>query len=242
MLFRSSMNVKDAGFTDSRLKIAKRAATELINNLRGEKVGIVIFAGNAYVHLPLTTDYDAAKMHVDEIETNLTSNQGTAISTALIRSQQMFLDKKAAHAVILFSDVEDQQGDLDSIVKAYRTEKTNLSLLAIGSTNGGMIPNNPNRPELGYKMDENGRPIVSKMNLNLVKELAKQTNGQLSVSENGYPNMELTLNEIRKMKGVRSSIEDLEVKKNRYHIPLILGLLSFLLFGVLKSKRMSNEN
>ena len=139
----SSMNVKDAGFNDSRLQIAKRAATELINNLRGEKVAIVIFAGNAYVHLPLTTDYFSAKMYVDEIETSLTTNQGTALSTALIRSQQVFLDKKAAHGVILFSDVEDQQGDLDSIVKAYKDEETNLSILAIGSTNGGMIPNNP---------------------------------------------------------------------------------------------------
>ncbi len=238
----SSMDVKDAGFADSRLTIAKRAATQLINNLRGEKVGIVIFAGNAYVQLPLTTDYASAKMYVDEIETSLTSNQGTALSKALIRSQQMFLDKKAVHAVILFSDVEDQQGDLDSIVTVYQNEKTNLSFLAIGTTNGGLIPNNPNRPELGYKTDENGKPIVSKMNLKLVKDLAEQTKGQLLISENGYPNVELLLQEIKKMKRVKSTLEEVEVKENRYHIPLGLALLSFLIFGVLRSKRLSNES
>src|SRR5690606_39237701 len=129
------------------------------NQLRGEKVAIVIFAGNACVQLPLTTDYASAKMYVDEIETSLTSNQGTALSTALIRSQQVFLDKKAVHAVILFSDVEDHQGDLDSIVNVYQIEKTTLSILAIGTSDGGIIPNNPDRPELGYKQDENGKAI-----------------------------------------------------------------------------------
>ena len=238
----SSMDVKDAGFTDSRLTIAKRAATELINNLKGEKVGIIIFAGNAYVQLPLTTDYASAKMYIDEIETSLTTNQGTALSKALIRCQQIFLDKKAVHAVILFSDVEDHQGGLDSIVKIYQTEQTHLSILAIGTTNGGLIPNNPNRAELGYKLDDNGRPIVSKMNLSLVKDLAKQTNGQLLLSETGYPNVHLILREINKMKRLKSSFDEMEVQKNRYHIPLILGFLSFLVFGVFKSKRLPNEN
>lgn len=238
----SSMDVKDAGFTESRLTIAKRAATQLINNLRGEKVGIVIFAGNAYVQLPLTNDYAAAKMYIDEIETSLTSNQGTALSTALIRSQQVFIDKKSVHAVILFSDVEDQQGDLDSIVQVYKEEKTHLSILAIGTENGGLIPNNPNRQELGYKMDENGKPIVSKMNITLVKDLARQTNGHLLISKNSYPNVGLLLQEIKKMNQTKSSFQNMEVKENKYHIPLILAFISFLLFGVFKSKRMSNDD
>lgn len=237
----SSMDVKDAGFTDSRLMIAKRAATQLINQLRGEKVAIVIFAGNAYVQLPLTTDYASAKMYVDEIETSLTSNQGTALSTALIRSQQVFLDKKAVHAVILFSDVEDHQGDLDSIVNVYQIEKTTLSILAIGTSDGGIIPNNPDRPELGYKQDENGKAIVSKMNLSLVKDLAKQTNAQLLISKNSYPNVALLMQEIKQMKRVKSTFEEMEVQENRYQIPLILALICFLLFGVFKSKKLSNE-
>lgn len=237
----SSMDVKDAGFTDSRLMIAKRAATQLINQLRGEKVAIVIFAGNAYVQLPLTTDYASAKMYVDEIETSLTSNQGTALSTALIRSQQVFLDKKAVHAVILFSDVEDHQGDLDSIVNVYQTEKTALSILAIGTSDGGIIPNNPDRPELGYKQDENGKAIVSKMNLPLVKDLAQQTNAQLLTSKNSYPNVALLMQEIKQMKRVKSTFEEMEVQENRYQIPLILALICFLLFGVFKSKKLSNE-
>lgn len=237
-----SMNVKDAGFTDSRLTIAKRAATQFINNLKGEKIGIVIFAGNAYVQLPLTTDYEAAKMYVDEIETSLTSNQGTALSTALIRSQQVFTDETAAHAVILFSDVEDQQGGLDSIVEVYREQQVHLSILAIGTSTGGLIPNSPSRSELGYKMDENGRPIVSKMNLKLVRDLAKQTNGNLLVSENSYPNVELLLQNIKGIKRVKSKLEQMDVKENKYQLPLAISLISFLLFGIFKSKSLSNES
>lgn len=237
-----SMNVKDAGFADSRLTIAKRAATQFINNLRGEKIGIVIFAGNAYVQLPLTTDYEAAKMYVDELETSMTSNQGTVLATALIRSKQVFMDKTAAHAVILFSDVEDQQGDLDSIVNAYREDKTHLSILAIGTSTGGLIPNSPSRSELGYKMDENARPIVSKMNLELVKLLARQTNGDLIVSENSYPNVELLTRKIKQIKRAKTTLEQLEVKENKYHVPLILAILCFFLFGVIKNKSLSNES
>lgn len=237
----SSMDVKDEGFTESRLTIAKRAATQLINNLQGEKVGIVIFAGNAYVQLPLTTDYGSAKIYIDELETSLTSNQGTALSTALIRAQQVFIDKKSVHAVILFSDVEDQQGELDSIAEVYQEEQTHLSILAIGTENGGLIPNNPNRQELGYKMDQNGKPIVSKLNIVLVKELAKQTNGHLLISNNSYPNVGLLLQEIKKMNQIKSSFANMEVKENKYQIPLILAFISFVLFGIFKSKRMSNE-
>jgi Ca-activated chloride channel family protein len=233
----SSMDVKDAGFTDSRLTIAKRAATQLINNLRGEKVGIVIFARNAYVQLPLTNDYTSAKMYIDEIETSLTSNQGTVLSTALIRAQQVFIDKKSVHAVILFSDVEDHQGGLDSIVKVYQDEETNLSILAIGTEKGGLIPNNANRPELGNKIDEKGKPIVSKLNLSLVKDLAKQTNGSLLISNNSYPNIELLLQEIKKMKRGITTFENIEVKENKYQIPLMIAFLSFLLFGIFKTKR-----
>ena len=237
----SSMDVKDVGFTESRLTIAKRAATQLINNLKGEKVGIVIFAGNAYVQLPLTNDYASAKMYIDEVETSLTSNQGTALSTALIRSQQVFLDKKAAHVVILFSDVEDQQGGLDSIVKVYQEDKTHLSILAIGTEGGGMVPNNPNRSELGYKMDQKGKPVISKLNVKLVKELAKQTNGHLLLSKNAYPNVDLLLQELKKIKHVETKLEQLEVKKNRYHIPLSLAFVCFILFGIYKNKKASNE-
>lgn len=235
----SSMDVKDEGFSESRLTIAKRAAKQLINNLNGEKVGIVIFAGNAYVQLPLTSDYASAKMYIDEIETSLTSNQGTVLSTALIRAQQVFIDQKSVHAVVLFSDVEDHQGGLDSIVQVYQDEQVHLAILAIGTEKGGFIPNNPNRRELGYKLNEKGKPIVSKLNLKLVRELSKQTQGSLLLSNNSYPNVEILMQEIKKMKRGKTSFENMEVQANKYQIPLLLAFLSFLLFGIFKTNRNS---
>ena len=194
----NSMNVKDLSPDDTRLTIAKRAVIQLINNLNGEKVGICVFAGNAYVQLPLTADYNAVKMYVNEIETDMVSVQGTNISEAITTSVGMFSLLKNTKAIVLVTDGESHEGNSETSIALLKQKGVVLSVLGIGSKQGGYIPQDVTKPEFGYKIDSNGKKVISKMNPNLIRELAVKANGFASVTKSCFPNLESLLDQINR--------------------------------------------
>ena len=103
----SSMNTKDISKTISRLNISKRAINQLINKLNGERIGVCLFANNAFVQLPITNDYAAAKMFVKSIETSMISDQGTNINAALQMSMKMFSKEKITRCSVAASGGSD---------------------------------------------------------------------------------------------------------------------------------------
>ena len=232
----TSMNVKDIDDKVSRLGIAKRAMVQLINNLHGEKLGVVVFAGDAFAQLPLTMDYDAAKMFVGEIETGMISNQGTNIASALQVAQKMFTKTKSSRAIILISDAEDHEGGIDVFLRQLKEKEIELSLLGLGTANGGLIPNNPDQPEFGYKLSPEGTPIVSKMNPDLVKSLAAKSSGTYLISESPYPDLTTLLENLKRMKRTKVKTISFDVKQNIYQFPLLLAIISWILFLVLPQK------
>jgi Ca-activated chloride channel family protein len=232
----TSMNVKDIDDKVSRLGIAKRAMAQLINNLHGEKLGVVVFAGDAFAQLPLTMDYDAAKMFVGEIETGMISNQGTNIASALQVAQKMFTKTKSSRAIILISDAEDHEGGIDVFLRQLKEKEIELSVLGLGTANGGLIPNNPDQPEFGYKLSPAGTPIVSKMNPDLVKSLAAKSSGTYLISESAYPDLTTLLENLKRMKRTKVKTISFDVKQNIYQFPLLLAIISWILFLVLPQK------
>lgn len=232
----TSMNVKDIDDKVSRLGIAKRAMVQLINNLHGEKLGVVVFAGDAFAQLPLTMDYDAAKMFVGEIETGMISNQGTNIASALQVAQKMFTKTKSSGAIILISDAEDHEGGIDVFLRQLKEKEIELSVLGLGTANGGLIPNNPDQPEFGYKLSPTGTPIVSKMNPDLVKSLAAKSSGTYLISESPYPDLTTLLENLKRMKRTKVKTISFDVKQNIYQFPLLLAIISWILFLVLPQK------
>lgn len=229
----SSMNVKDIDDKVSRLGIAKRAMVQLINNLHGEKLGVVVFAGDAFAQLPLTMDYDAAKMFVGEIETGMISNQGTNIASALQVAQKMFTKTKSSKAIILISDAEDHEGGIDIFLNQLKEKEIELSVLGLGTENGGLIPNNPDQPEFGYKLNPSGTPIVSKMNPELVKSLASKSGGTYLISDSPYPDLTTLLENLKRMKRTKVKTISFDVKQNIYQFPLMLGIIFWILFLIL---------
>jgi Ca-activated chloride channel family protein len=228
----SSMNVQDIDNKTSRLDIAKRAMIQLINHLHGERLGIVVFAGNAYVQLPLTIDYEAAKMYVNEIETGMISEQGTNLAAALSVAKQMFPATKTSKAILMISDAEDHEGGLIKILSQLKENQIELSILGIGTTTGGMIPNNPFRAEFGHKLDEKGMPVISRMNPTLIKQIARQVAGTYRLTENAYPDLSELLQKIKHMKRQKVNSMEFDVKENRYQFPLFLAIISWFLFVI----------
>lgn len=229
----SSMNAKDLDRALSRLQIAKRAMIQLINNLHGEKLGIVVFAGQAYAHLPLTLDYDAAKMYVNEIETTMITDQGTNIPNGLQSSQLMFSKSRANRLLILLTDAENHELGIDEAMSSLAGNKVRVAVLGIGTRNGGLIPNHPKKPQLGYKINTQGKRIVSKMNADLVKEIALQSTGVFATTTNAFPDLNRLLLRLKKHNlETKSSVAELDVQQNRYQIPLFFAIVNWILFTI----------
>jgi Ca-activated chloride channel family protein len=225
----NSMNVKDIDPKTSRLTIARRAMIQLINQLHGEKVGIVVFAGSAYIQLPLTADYEAAKMYINEIETDMISRQGTHIAQALEVSGRLFTESETSKAILLVTDGEDHEGGISEIWTILKEQQVQLAILGLGTTAGGLVPNNPNRPELGYKTDARGAPIHSRLNAQLVQEIARKTGGFSMISQEDYPDLRRLLTQINHLKRAKIDNFEFEVKESRYRLPLFLAILSWVL-------------
>lgn len=226
----SSMNVKDIDKETSRLEVAKRAIVQMINILKGEKLGIVIFASSAYVQLPLTNDYGAAKMYVAEIQTNMVSRQGTNIAEALAMSKKMFVNPKASKAVILITDAEDHEGGLKHELEEYKTAGIHLSTLVVGTKAGGLIPNRIDKPEFGYKVDKSGTPIISRYNEQFIQNIHVQSEGLLVVGDSPYPDLASLLGRIKKIRRTRGDALVMDIRANYYQIPLCLSLANWLFF------------
>lgn len=226
----NSMNTKDISKDLSRLEISKRAIIQMVNNLHGEKIGICLFAGSAFVQLPLTTDYNAAKLFITDISTGMISSQGTNIAAALETSRDMFSEQKTSKAIILVTDGENHETDPRSILTSIKEKSIALSILGVGTTSGGLVPVNPDRPELGYKTSSTGMTVVSRINPSLLRSLAAQGGGSATISNSEFPDLRELLTEINQMK--RTKLRDLQfdMKENRYRVPLFGAFLFWSLY------------
>ena len=225
----NSMNTKDMRGGSSRLVSAKRALNQLVNQFTGEKVGVCVFASGAYVQLPMTSDYSAAKLFIDEIETSMFSNQGTNIKAALQTANTMFTKSKTSKGILLITDGENHEDDPSAIIDSIRDKNIEIAILGIGSTNGGPVPTDPLRPELGYKRNGRGQLVVSRMNPNLIRELASKSKGTAAISAEGFPDLKPIFTQINRMKRSKGQEQEFDVAKNQYQIPLFASLICGLL-------------
>ena len=125
----NSMNAED--IAPSRLERSKQAINNIINKLSGDRIGIIVFAGNAYVQLPITTDYAAAKLFLSTINTSLIPSQGTEIGTAINLAIKSFGNSEYNKAIIVISDGEDHENG-DAIKAAQEAAKLGIKLYTIG--------------------------------------------------------------------------------------------------------------
>lgn len=221
-----SMNARDMSNANSRLDAAKRAMMQLMNQTSSAKVGILIFAGSVYPQLPLTADKSAAKMFIEELSTDLISNQGTNVGLALENSVEYFSEDKLKKVVVLITDGEDHEGGMNSSIALLKEKGIELAILGLGTKNGGLIPLDPLNVSAGYVQDELGKSVMTRVNTKMLDEIATQAGGKLVVSTDAFPNINALLTQINNLKSTKLVDLEFEVKENRYRIPLVLALVS----------------
>lgn len=215
----------------NRLTQAKRELSVLINSLEGDRVGLVAFAGTAFLQCPLTLDYGAARSLLELLNPDLIPRPGTNLGAAITASLDAF-PKASGHnrALVLLTDGEDHSGQLDSALDRAVAEGLRLFTIGFGNTNGEIIPiRDENGQVTGYKKDKNGQTVLSKMDEATLKKLAAKTGGAYFPASQGEVEVTKIIEEIGRM-----DKKDLDSKiygqgENHYRWPLALGLLLLLL-------------
>lgn len=160
----------------NRLDRAKQMLSKLIDNMVDDKVGLIVFAGEAYIQLPITCDYVSAKMFLNTINPDMIKTQGTAIGDAIMTSIRAFgeADKEVSRAIILITDGENHEDDALAAAKAATEQGIKVFVVGIGKPDGSPIPipgtNN-------FRKDRSGNVVVSKLNEDMCREIAQAGQG-----------------------------------------------------------------
>ena len=163
----------------NRIEKAKRLVSEIINNLVGDRIGIIAYANQAIPQLPITTDYNAGKIFLRSLNTDMLSSQGTALNSALDLSSTYFNDNDQTNRVVfIFSDGEDHSEEAGSASIKAASEGIKIFTFGIGTESGSPIPIKINGVLESYKKDENNEVVITKRNSEILKEISENANGK----------------------------------------------------------------
>lgn len=228
----------------NRLENAKRAIAQLIDNLHSDRIGIIVFAGEAYVQLPVTTDYSAAKLFLNTINTNMVPTQGTAIGSAIDLGMKSFDFKDGTgKAMIIITDGENHEDDAVAAAKNATDKDVTVHVIGVGSPEGAPIPIYENGRQVGFHTDSAGKTVVSKLNEDMGKEIAAAGNGAYVRATNANSGLGIVMDQIEKIQ--RKTVDSKNFKDFEDRFQFFLGF-AFLLLVVeffisnRKSQRLSN--
>lgn len=210
----------------SRLEKSKLLIEDLVDHFTNDKVGLVVFAGDAFVQLPITNDYVSAKMFLQNINPSLITTQGTDLARAISLSQSCFTQREhIGRAIIVITDGEDHEGGaLEAAREAYK-KGINVFILGVGTSKGAPIPDGNG----GYLKDNSGQTILSALNEQMCQQVAKAGNGVYIHVDNTSDAQEKLNKELSKL---QSGISDTVVYSEYNEQFQIFGIILLLLLIV----------
>ena len=215
--------------TPSRIERAKHEISKFIGLLKGDRIGLIIFAGESFVQCPLTLDYSAAKMYLDVVTTSWIELQGTALADAIRQSSKAFRTKSKKHKVlILITDGEDHEGEALDAAKEAAKEGVKIYSIGIGSESGVPIPLKKSSGNIVYKKDKSGNLVMTRLNSIILEKIAHETQGKYFHSGTNF-DLSLIYNEIAKMEKKDLGMNNIAIYEERYQIFLLIALIFLML-------------
>ena len=224
----ASMNAIDV--KPSRIEKAKYELGRLLNSLKGDRAGLIAFAGSAHLHCPLTEDYSASRLFLNMMDTDIITTQGTDLAAAI----QLALDHvenndEKFKVFVLVSDGEDHQGEAILLAESARELGIIIHTLGVGTSAGGPIPiydDDGNRTE--FKKNRSGQVVTSTLNESTLDEIARITGGIYIRVENQVNAIAPLLREIDQMEKRELKSHVFSQYEDRYQVFLVIGLMLFL--------------
>lgn len=228
----NSMKAEDV--EPSRLARSKMLIENLVDNFTDDKVGLVVFAGDAFVQLPITSDYVSAKMFLQSIDPSLIAVQGTNLAEAIDLSSRSFTKQEnVGRAIIVITDGEDHEGGVIEAAKRAKKNGMRVFVLGVGSTKGTPVPDGAG----GYMKDDTGHEVMSALNEDMCKEIAEAGGGAYIHVENNNVAQKQLDGEISKLqKGDMMNIVYSEYDEQFQAVGILLLLVLIIETVVLESK------
>lgn len=221
-----------------RLTRAKQFLSKLMDQLKDDRMGLVVFAGNSYLQMPLTFDQSAARMYVSTASPNLVASQGTSISEALTKAEVAFgEDNERFRSVILITDGETHDEDALEKVKELAGRGIMVNTVGIGSPEGSNIMDSAGKPRID---PTNGQPVVSRLNEDILKQVAAATNGTYVHLQSTEPAVSQILAQYANIEKKALNDTSLYTYTSFYYwlvLPMVLLLLADLLISDRKKQR-----
>ncbi|HNQ26534.1 MAG TPA: VWA domain-containing protein [Aquaticitalea sp.] len=212
----------------NRLEKAKQLVTQIINNLASDRVGIIAYAGKAFPQLPITTDYASAKMFLQSMNTDMLSSQGTAINEAINLAKTYYDDSQTNKVLIIISDGEDHSNIAAKVAEEAGRGGIRIFTIGVGTTKGDRIPEKRNGIVLNYKKDSNGETVITRLDEQTLKTIAKEAKGT-------YINGNNTGKVVEEIRDILDKMDKTEFEAKQFadfksQFQWFLGAAIFLLF------------
>ncbi|MDE6694742.1 MAG: VWA domain-containing protein, partial [Bacteroidales bacterium] len=234
----NSMNSND--IQPSRLMRAKQAVIRILDKMESDRIGLVVFAGDAVLQLPLTTDYSAAKLFIGNVQTSDLSRQGTSIGKAIRLCAENFdpkYEKDKNKAIIVISDGENHEDDAVGEAAAAAKKGIVVSTVGMGSPQGAPIPEYRNGKIVSYKKDRDGQVVITRMNRAMMQDIAKAGDGFFVEANNISSGVETVFDKLSRLDKVTFDSQNISDYETRYGYFVALALLLLLLEIFLFEKR-----
>jgi len=232
-----SMNAED--LKPSRLKISKEMIKDIVNSLNTDYVGLINFAGRAYVQCPLTIDYEVFKLFTDASQISPKEEQGTDFFEVLSLALKIMKKTPSGEKIVfLISDGEDLENRWEVLLKEYKKNKIRIFTIGVGSVSGAPIPlQNSNGDIIGWKKDRKGNIVNSRLNEEGLLKISSVTHGKyFRIADSS--SIDRLINKIKKTEGsiLKKKIKSFKIERFQY--PLGIGIIILLIEMILTSKKL----
>lgn len=230
----------------NRLERARLAVSNLIDELKNDRIGIILFAGTSFLQLPLTMDYSAAKLMLASVSPEIIPTQGTAIGSAIDLAMESYPEENEQNkALIIITDGENHEDD--ALGKAAEAAERDIVIhtIGMGSVEGAPIPKYRGKSKIGFRKDNSGSTVVSKLDASMLQQISAASNGRFIRSQGADPQLSKLVDEIGKMDKTEFETKMFADYEDRFQLFLFiaLGLLIFeMLLSNTKNKFLSKLN
>lgn len=234
-----SLSMKAEDIRPSRLEKAKRDVSDLLRKLEGDRVGLVVFAGQAFVQFPLTADYSAADLFINAVDVEAVPVPGTMIGSAIEVALKSFRkDLPTQKAIVVVSDGENTEGDLAGAVDKARKEGVRVFAIGMGTPDGNPIPiYGATGERTDYKHDRSGNIVLTKLDESALQQIALSTGGSYRRATNAGNEIDEIHNELAALQKTEMGSLQVTGFEDQFHYPLTLGIILLMIELLLSERR-----
>ncbi|MDR2963117.1 MAG: VWA domain-containing protein [Bacteroidales bacterium] len=225
-----SNSMRATDIAPNRLERAKLSTQRLLDQQKGDKVSLIIFAGDAFVQVPMTSDISSVKMFLNAANTSLIARQGTAIGAAIRKGMSSFTaSEESSKAIIVISDGENHEDDAVAAAEMAHAKGIVVHTIGMGTTQGVLIPL---QGKQGYLTDKSGKPVTTRLNEEMLQEIAKAGGGVYSNTE-----FAPVVQALQEMQTIDFETQQFSEYDERYYVFLLFAALCLILeFVILERK------